>query len=344
MTAAAPCLDPALIITRWNTPPGMKPSAKPVTWYLNIKPQKDKVKKVFQLIIFISLLPCGGRLLAQQQQIFSYSQYADNLIPVNPAYSLVDKAGSINLMGKKQFVGIDGAPTSLMFSGSLPIESIGSSAGIFVLNDQVAIEKQLEVNAFFAKSIQLSANDYLAVSLNAGIRNYNANYSSLDAYDPQFRDDVRETSPNLGFGIMFYSSKYYLGFSLPELTIRSLGTASVQQANYLKNHYYFTGAYLATLSDDVKFKPSTLVSYVKGSDILADITGTFYLKEQIGLGANYRTNKRGSGIVSIIGDNYKIGYAYQFGTSSNNLGGFNAVVHEVSLGYRFGKTSERKLL
>ncbi|WP_158557147.1 PorP/SprF family type IX secretion system membrane protein [Mucilaginibacter conchicola] len=294
--------------------------------------------------MMLSLLLNSSRLLAQQQQIFSYSQYADNLTPVNPAYSLLDKAGSINLMGKRQFIGIDGAPTSLMLSGSLPIESIGGAAGIFVLNDQVAVEKQLEVNAFFAKSIQLSAEDYLSVSLNVGVRNYNALYSTLDPYDTQFKDDVRETSPNLGFGVMFYSNKYYVGFSLPELTIRSLGTASVQQANYLKNHYYFSGAYLADLSEDIKFKPSTLVSYVKGSDMLADFTGTFYLKEQLGLGAGYRTNKRGAGIISILGDNYKIGYAYQFGTSSNNLGGFNTTVHEVTLGYRFGKTSGRKLL
>ncbi|RFZ91029.1 type IX secretion system membrane protein PorP/SprF [Mucilaginibacter conchicola] len=308
----------------------------------------NKVKKSFiinsSIVMMLSLLLNSSRLLAQQQQIFSYSQYADNLTPVNPAYSLLDKAGSINLMGKRQFIGIDGAPTSLMLSGSLPIESIGGAAGIFVLNDQVAVEKQLEVNAFFAKSIQLSAEDYLSVSLNVGVRNYNALYSTLDPYDTQFKDDVRETSPNLGFGVMFYSNKYYVGFSLPELTIRSLGTASVQQANYLKNHYYFSGAYLADLSEDIKFKPSTLVSYVKGSDMLADFTGTFYLKEQLGLGAGYRTNKRGAGIISILGDNYKIGYAYQFGTSSNNLGGFNTTVHEVTLGYRFGKTSGRKLL
>ncbi|MFA6248974.1 MAG: PorP/SprF family type IX secretion system membrane protein [Mucilaginibacter sp.] len=300
-------------------------------------------KKQFLLLLSILMMICSNRLMAQQQ-IYAYSQYADNLTPINPAYSMLDKAGSLNLMGRKQFIGINGAPTSLLFSGSLPIESIGGAAGIYVLNDQVAVEKQLEVNAFFAKAIQLTGNDYLAVSLNAGVRNYNANYSTLDSYDPQFRDDIRETKPNIGFGVMFYSDKYYLGVSVPELSIRSLGTASVQQANYLKNHFYFSGAYLADLSDDIKFKPSTLVSYVNGSPLLADFTGTIFLKEQLGIGAGYRTNKRASGIISVITDTFKVGYSYQFGTSSNNLGGFNTTIHEVSLAYRFGKTSERKLL
>lgn len=289
------------------------------------------------------LLLCGSRLKAQQQ-IYGYAQYADNLTPVNAAYSMLDKAGSLSVMGRRQFIGIEGAPTSLLLSGALPIQSINGTAGIYVLTDKIAVENQLEVNAFFAKSIQLSGNDYLAVSLNAGVRNYVARYSTLDNYDPLYKDDVRETSPNLGFGIMFYSDKYYFGLSLPELTIRSLGTASVQQANYLKNHFYFSGAYLLDMGEDIKFKPSALVAYVKGADLLSDFTGTFFLKEQLGIGAGYRTNKRATGILSVTGDTYKVGYSYQFGTSSNTLGGFNTAIHEVSLTYRFGSTGVRKLL
>ncbi|WP_299464387.1 PorP/SprF family type IX secretion system membrane protein [Mucilaginibacter sp.] len=300
-------------------------------------------KKQFVLILSLLLMITGSKLMAQQQ-IYSYSQYGDNLTPINPAYSLLDKAGSINVVGRKRFVGIDGAPSSLLLSGSLPLESIGGAAGLYVLNDQIAVERQIEVNAFFAKSIQLTEKDYLAVSINAGVRNYVGNYSTLDYYDPEFKDDIRETSPNIGFGVMFFSDKYYLGVSVPELTIRSLGTASVQQANYLKSHYYFTGGYLANLAEDIKFKPTTLVSYVNGSPLLADVTGTIYLKEQLGVGAGYRTDKRASGIISITTDTFRVGYSYQFGVASNNLGGINTATHEVSLSYRFGKTSERKLL
>jgi type IX secretion system PorP/SprF family membrane protein len=291
------------------------------------------------------LLSVTGSAIAQQQ-IYSYNQYADNLIPVNPAYSLLDKAGSISAVGRRQFVGIEGAPTSLLFTGSFPLESIGGAAGVYVLTDQIAVEHQVEVNAFFAKSVQLADEQYLSVSLNGGVRNYVGNYTIVDpnGSDPSFNTDVRETRPNVGFGIMFYSPQYYVGVSVPELTIRSLGTASIQQANFLKNHYYFAAAYLADVGDDIKFKPATLVSYVKGSPMLADISGTFYLKEQIGLGVNYRTNKKAAGIISVTSDTFKVGYSYQFGVSSNNLGGINTAIHEVSLSYRFGSTSERKLL
>ena len=301
-------------------------------------------KIIKRLIVLCSLLLVITTGSMAQQQIYSYSQYADNLIAINPAYSLLDKAGSVSLMGRKQFIGIDGAPNSLMLSSSFPIESIGGAAGVYVLSDQIAIEKQVEANAYFAKGIQLTGTTFLSVSLNAGVRNYTAAYSTLDPSDPTFRDDVRETKPNIGFGVMLYSEKYYLGVSVPELSFRNLGNASTLQSNYLRTHYYFSGAYLATLSEDVKLKPSTLVSYVNGSPVVADFTGTIYLKDQLGLGVNYRTNKKAAGIISVNTNAFKVGYSYQFGISSSNLGGFNNAVHEVSLSYRFGKISEPKLL
>ncbi|SDE51534.1 type IX secretion system membrane protein, PorP/SprF family [Mucilaginibacter pineti] len=289
------------------------------------------------------VLITGGKAIAQQQ-IYNYSQYADNLTSVNSAYSLLDKAGSVNVLGRKQFIGIDGAPSSLMLNANFPIESINGAAGFYVLNDQAAVEHQIEFNAFFAKGIQLTETNYLAVGLNAGIRNYVGNYSQLDASDSQFRNDVRETKPNIGFGAMLYGPDYYLGLSVPEFTIRGLGTASEQQANYLRTHYYFSGAYLADVSDDVKVKPATLVSYVNGSTVLANISGTMYLKEQLGIGLNYRTDKKAAAMVSVLGKSFKVGYSYQFGTSSSNLGGVNITTSEVSISYRFGNVTNSKLL
>lgn len=299
------------------------------------------MKKLITLLSLLLVIATGSMA---QQQIYSYSQYADNLIAINPAYSLLDKASSVSLMGRKQFIGIDGAPNSVMFSSSFPIESIGGASGVYVMSDQIAIEKQIEANAYFAKSVQLSGETYLAVSLNGGIRNYVAAYSTIDPSDPAFRDDVRETKPNIGFGVMLYTSKYYVGLSVPELSFRNLGNASTLQANYLRTHYYFTGAYLATLNENVKFKPAAMVSYVSGSKTLADVSATMYLKEQLGLGVNYRTNKRASGVISIITNAFKVGYSYQFGLSSSNLGGFNNSIHEVSLIYRWGNIADRRLL
>jgi type IX secretion system PorP/SprF family membrane protein len=306
-----------------------------------------KNKTFIPVIGFLLLLITTARVAAQQAQPFSYSQYMDNLTPLNPAYSLLDRAGSINTLASKQLVGINGGPTSFLLNGGAPIESINAAAGLTVLNSELAVEHDLEINAYFAKAIQVGPEDYLAVSLNAGIRNYVALFSAIDptGNDTEFSQDVRQTKPNVGFGVMYYTDWYYIGISVPELTISSLGTAGVQNNSNFTNHYYFAAALITSLDDDIKFKPATLVSYSSGVPLLADVSGTFYLKEVLGLGVNYGTDKTMAGILTINFDQFHIGYSYKFGIGSENLGGVNDATHEVTLTYRFGKgSSTPKLL
>jgi type IX secretion system PorP/SprF family membrane protein len=291
--------------------------------------KKKLLVGLFMLICFCS---------AKAQQFFSYSQYMNNLAPLNSAYSLIDKNGSVNALLRRQWVGIEGSPSTFIFNGNLPIESINASAGLIVMNDQFAVEHLTEINGFFAKGIQLGRNSYLGVSLNAGIRRYVANYSSLDGTDPLFRNDISENKPNIGFGVMFYSDHYYLGISAPELSITQLGNASVQNIDYFRNHYNFAGAYLfGSEDDDVRAKPAALATYTKGVPFIMDFSTTLYLKNTLGIGANYRSNNEMSGIISVTSDVIKLGYSYQFGTASNNLGGrLSNATHEVTLTYRFG--------
>jgi len=306
----------------------------------------DKSKKGKQaLIIVLSLFAfvvISTRVAAQTEQPFSYTQYMDNLAPINPAYSLLDQAGSLNTLASKQLIGINGSPTSFLINGDVPLPSITSSAGFSVLSDQLAIEKEIEVNAYFAKAIQVGPEDYLAVSLNAGLRNYTALYSSLEGtqQDQEFAVDVRQTKPNVGFGIMYYTDWYYIGLSVPELTITSLGTASVQNNNNnFSNHYYFEAAMLTSMGEDFKFKPAALVSYSSGVPVLADLSGTIYLKEILGVGVNFGTDKTMAGILTLNFDQFHVGYSYKFSIGAQDLGGVNNATNEVTLCYRFGKAS-----
>jgi type IX secretion system PorP/SprF family membrane protein len=295
------------------------------------------------LILCLLILFISGRGFAQQQRLYNYNQYADNLTPVNAAYALLDKAGSVSVLGSKQLVGIDGAPQSFMLTANFPIPSVNASVGFYVLNEKIAVENQTAVNAYFAKAIQLTEQTYLSVALNVGVRNYTGNYSQLDPFDTQFSNDIRETKPNLGFSIMLYNNNYYMGLSVPELTIRSLGTASTEQPTYLRSHYYFTGAYLAEVNDYLKIKPATLILYTKGSPMIANLSSTAYLKDQLGLGINYRTDKTTAATLSILSKTIRIAYSYQFGTSAMPSG-TNTTTHEIGIRYRFGNTQDITLL
>ena len=276
---------------------------------------------------------------AYSQQGLSYTQYIDNQTPVNPTFSLMNPYGTLNTLVRKQWVGVPGAPTTYLIDGSVPIASINGSAGFVAENDVLAVENLSELNVFFAKGIRLSETQNLAVSISAGFRNYVANYSQLDASDPVFANNINETKPNLGFGIMYYTPSYYVGVSAPDLTFRSLGTASVENNTNFESYYYFSAGASTKLGEDYEFKYATLEAYGKNVPLLANVSALFYLKNIIGFGVNYRSNNEVAGMLSIDYNILHIGYAYEFAATPSTIGGYSNATHEITLGIRFGKGS-----
>jgi len=264
------------------------------------------------------------------QQSFTYTQYMNNLTPYNSAYSLISKQGNINFLGRMQWVGIDGAPTSYLFNGNLVLEKMKATTGLIVIQDKFGVENQTNMNLFFAKSVQLTHSGYFAVSVNGGLQSYKANYSQLDATDPAFRSDINENTGTIGAGIMFYDpDKFYIGASLPRLSLRN-------QTNHFKNTYYFSGGFLQTLGDNLTFKPAVLLSYSPNIPLIADISTTFYFGT-VGIGLNYRSNNEVAAVFSYLFNNFRMGYSYQSGVTNKNIGNFNYGTHELTLGIRFGK-------
>ncbi|WP_448702619.1 PorP/SprF family type IX secretion system membrane protein [Mucilaginibacter sp. AW1-3] len=283
---------------------------------------------------------------AYAQQPFTFTQYMNNMTPVNTAYSTLDDAGSLNLVGRKQFIGIDGAPSTFLFNGAVPISSIASSAGLLVLNDKYGAENMTEINGFFAKKIQLSGNSFLSAGINAGFRTHTVHTSALDPSDPRFMNsDIDETQTNVGLSAMLSGSNYYVGVSLPRLTLSTIGKTA-QENNYVMNTYYLTGAYIQTLNEDFKVKPAVLLAYAGNNlPVMLDVSTTLYIKNVLGLGVNYHSQDALAGIVSVnISNNIMFGYSYQFSVGKYALGGINNTTQELTLSYRFGKDVKAKFL
>ena len=300
------------------------------------------IKLLAGIMMTIIILP-GFDLYAQQS--FSNTQYMSNLTPYNPAYSLLSEQGAADALIRKQWQGTPGAPTTFIFDAAIPITSIkGSAAGVTLRNDNFAVENFTEANLFFAKSIQLSGNQYLGVSINAGVRWYKTNYAMLDPNDPALQSDINQLKPNIGFGVMYYGDKFYLGLSVPEFTIQSLGNASVQQNNDFRNHYYFSGAFVAPLSEDISLKPATLVAYSRGVQVIADFSTIVIFKNTLGVGVNVRTNGEVGAIISFSFKSFRFGYSYQFGTNPDNISGFSNATNEITLRYTFGNGLLKPLL
>lgn len=294
-------------------------------------------------MLLLAVLPFGG--FAQHH--FSFRQYMHNMGAFNPAWYPSDPSGSAHAVVRKQWVGIEGAPSTLLLNGHLPFRSIGAAGGLSLSHDSFGPEKLMELTVFFAKSVRLSEQgDYLSASLSTGVGRYEALYSGLDGHDPAFRDDVLETTGLLGLGVLYYrGERFFAGFSVPRFSMRELGIGSRRPDYHFQVPYYFMGGYLGRLGEVFKVKPVVMGTLVEGLPLSLDFSATLYIQETVGLGLSYGTNREmGTQVSFYASEHLRFGYAYQFGTESYGLSNKGNNTHEVGLGYRFGKDVKKKLL
>lgn len=272
------------------------------------------------------------------QQPLTYTQHGQIQTAINPAASLLQQAGAIAVIGRRQWVGLDGAPTVFWGSMHFGLQADGATAGINIRQESLAIEKLTEAAAFFAKSVRISASEYLALSLNAGVSYMNGNYSGLDPIDPTVREDVRETDALVGFGLFLYRpERYYVGLSLPRLMLGNLGITGDARYNF-RNIYHLHAGALFALGMDFHFRPSLLVTYSESLRPQVDASAMFFIKRAFGMGMNIRSDGELAGMAQFNFGGFRLGYAYQFNPKNEPLNrSMNNSTHELGLTYWFGK-------
>lgn len=279
------------------------------------------------------------------QQAITYTHHHAYPAPLNNAASLVTGGGEIQVIARRQWVGLDGAPQALWASGHAALRNFGATAGISLHHQQVAVEKYSEATAFFAKSVRISGSEYLGLSLSAGLSFYDGNFAKLDPADAAFRDDVRQTDFLTGFGIVVYRpERYYVGLSLPRLALSALGEGGQGRQYNPSRQYHLTAAALFPIATEFHVKPALLVSHAGNMRPQAEIGALLYVKRVFGIGLNARTYGDMAGMAHLHLQGFSIAYGYQFNTRSQ-IGKRNLEnqTHEIGVTYRFGE-SKKSLL
>lgn len=290
----------------------------------------------------IQLILGFGQSVAQQKAMFS--QYMFNGLVINPAYSSIDDALNITALARKQWVGFEGAPTTQTFSIHSPIRESNTSAGFIFMRDQIGeVISETGASGTLAHRVEVGDETYFSLGLSGGLSKYAGNYSQTGsasaAIDPVFADQ-NSLRMNLGFGMMFFSKKFYAGFSSPYFYYRDLKNVSTSAASY-KPHYILQGGYLTDISEDIKFKPNLLIKYVNGSPVQMDLNANFLIRESIWIGASLRSMDSLDLLAEMqLTPNIQLGYSYDFTTSK--LAAVEKGSHEIMLNFRLsnrGKSS-----
>ncbi|TDQ12015.1 PorP/SprF family type IX secretion system membrane protein [Pedobacter metabolipauper] len=282
-------------------------------------------------------------LVANAQQDAMYTQYMFNTLAINPAYAGSRNVTSATALFRNQWTGIDGAPKTGTITLDAPVFDKRIGLGVQFISDKLGITQTNTGVISAAYRIRMDEGT-LAFGIQGSVSQFRADYTSVllnspgSGYDPAFADNVSKTLFNFGTGVYYNSDKFYIGLSAQDLISNKLTpyeSPNTDLRNTQSMHLFLASGYVFSLSEDFKFKPSFLIKGVKGAPIEGDINATLWIKDVIGLGAQYRTSADVAGLIEIQATpQIRIGYSYDYSTTA--LKAFNSGSHEIMLRYEFG--------
>lgn len=287
-------------------------------------------------ILFLLLIP--GGLSGQVTHVTN--QYILNPLTINPGYAGNKGALNIAAFYRRQWVGIAGAPETMTLAIDAPFLASRFGLGFIVTSDKIGVTKETGFKSSYAYKISMGKGN-LSLGLGAGILITNTNWSDLTVYDPG--DEFFLTNPRVyvvpdfSFGVYYSCRNYFVGISIPELLDHSFNfnrDKFTTKFNPDQYSYFINSGYIISLSQNIKFSPSTLVTISPGESIHYDINGHFILDDRFWLGASYRNNRSVAGLLQFaLNNQFRIGYTYDF--DFNELRRYSNGSHEIMLSYVF---------
>jgi type IX secretion system PorP/SprF family membrane protein len=291
------------------------------------------MKRIKILLGLISFLTAG---VVYSQQDPQYTQYMYNMNVINPAYAGSRGVPAINLLGRSQWVGVDGAPRTATLSVSSPVgNAVG--LGLSVIYDEIGPAKETNTFADFSYTIFTGEEGRLAFGLKAGVSFLDVGYLNTIEPDP-LNEPIHQASPNFGAGIYYYTDQLYVGFSIPNfLETRHLeGTDGYVSTASEKMHSFIIAGYVFDINDKVLLKPSTMMKATVGAPISVDLSLNLLYNELFEVGLSYRFDDSISAMVGFQIDNdFRIGYAYDY--TITNFGNYNSGSHEIIMLFEFNR-------
>jgi type IX secretion system PorP/SprF family membrane protein len=277
-------------------------------------------------LYYLSLIALIAFVDVNAQQDPHYTQYMYNLSVVNPAYAGSKENLSGGLLYRKQWVEIEDAPTTGTFFAHTPVgKNVG--VGLSAITDKIGPVEENNIYGDFSYTLNLGGEHRMAFGLKAGATFHKVglfseigNGNVPDANDPAFSEDSNRTFFNLGTGLFYYTNKYYVSFSIPNMLKSKHLDYNGRQFGTEDLHYFLTGGYVFDINPNVKFKPFAMIKSAINAPTSLDLSTNFLFNEKFEVGATYRLEDSFGAMVNYaITPNLKIGYAYDHIVSDLNI-------------------------
>lgn len=291
--------------------------------------------KIFKKITFLTAIILFSVHNIQAQNDAKLSIFNYNPLLYNPAFA--GSADGLSIVGiySSQWVGFDGAPKTQYLSADT--KSLGNIGyGISLYHDVIGPKKEYNIEGNFAYYIKLDRKYNLVLGVKSGINSYSINRNNLDVYQPgediSNFDQESKTSPIFGIGANFYTNKFFIGLSSPNLIQDRYSNSSGSGLSQRRNYYYTNFGYQFELERDVTLTPALLARITAGAPISVLTSLNLNLRNKYLASVNFDYNSSVGLFAGIqIIDDLKIGYAYDIATTK--FSNYNNGSHTFFLSY-----------
>ncbi|MGX5818946.1 PorP/SprF family type IX secretion system membrane protein [Chitinophaga lutea] len=326
------------------------------------------MKNKVALIVLMGLV---GWMPVRAQQEVQFSQYIFNMLNLNPAYAGYRGGTSLNVIHRRQWTGIPGAPittaASVDWLTNAREERLALSATFMM--DEMGAQKTMSggIGATYRIPLDEEGAKRLCFGINGGFLQYQIDGSVLEYVD---NNDERipvgkpsHVEPDASFGVYYYTPKYYVTASVNNL----LQVTNMQAYNWndqfftsivREPHLYVGAGAVFNLSEHFKLKPSFLWKEDFKGPSNIDLNAFLMIHEIVWVGASYRSGFKlwdksnlqkdlekqdaVSALLEVFATKWlRLGYAYDFTVSG--LNNYQSGTHEISVSLLFPGKNKREI-
>lgn len=318
------------------------------------------MRKTIHLFVLLILIVHN---IARAQQDPNYTTYMFNKLVFNPACAGSNDHLALNLVHRRQWMGLDGAPATFAFSAHTPMRNEHVGLGVSLLKEKIGPTGNFDLNIAYVYRIPVGTKYKLAIGIQAGMANWYADFFDVvveHGSDPVYQNRYSRWLPNFGAGLYLYGKNFFAGISAPKLVEHDLRAAKDENLPInakLYRHYYATlGGAIPLGEGRVVMRPSLLLRSSAlfsryydddglrsiGSPTAVDLSCAFFFQETIWLGLSHRSALqlgKSSGdsfdvlVAWYLRNGLRMGMTYDIVT--NKLSAISDGSIEIMVGYEF---------
>ncbi|MEM8886643.1 MAG: type IX secretion system membrane protein PorP/SprF [Bacteroidota bacterium] len=289
-----------------------------------------------------------------QNTMHPFSRFLYNPAAAGTKMPGTDYRSTLTLLGRQQWLGLDGAPRLISAMYSTPLQGISSAVGASIIRDEQGPLSTTGLNVAYAYQLKFgdeSGAARLSFGINGGFLQKSLNGEFI--YDNRAGDDPvvplgtfssSTVVPSLGAGIFYTGTddKFFVGLSgqdLLEPEIEDLLlTSGIGPASKVARSFYLMGGYTFDLQNDMSLQPVVMLKTDGVGEPQYDVSLYWRYKPMVfGVSNRFNTNSYES-VSGILGfnvlDRAFVGYSFDFTVNALSRGR-DVNSHEIIVSWAF---------